>query len=289
LDRIKASVDDIMSVHDIVKSRSGVSGNTIAYMQEIDESNFGPTVTHMGNMWSEVMEASLKLMGDYYDTPRMVRMSGRDATVIEESFRGSMLNENYSAHCTLLDGLPVNKIARQQTIYQAVDKQILTPEQAGRYLEFGEFEEAIQKLNEDREIAIRAARVMEGGTNVPVHEWDNHAIFVEVLQEIMRKRFDNWPTDLGPLLGSKVQQIFSMSLDLHQKVMAMSAQAGNLGAPIPGLINSQPGGGVATPGAGDPGALSGSQPPMPGGADGGKSAAQPPKRMMPPAPSLQNT
>ena len=288
LNRTLMRIDDIVSVHDIVKARSGMSGNTVAFMQELDESNYSPVTDSIGMMLSNAAAMSLKIAADWYDIPRVIRMSGRDGTTIEQDFQGSMLNGNFTAHCEMMQGLPVNKLARQQVIFQSVDKKILTPEKAGRYLEFGEYEEALAKQNEEYEIANRACRLMETGITVPVHAWDNHAVFIEVMQSWMRRKYDNWVKDLGQN-GLKIQQLFSQALDMHQKAVAISMQpANNTAGPIPGLLNAD-GQGIGLPGGGPPpGSVSGMKPPMPKEPIRGKSMEQPTARVSPPSGSLQN-
>jgi len=239
IEKVLQSMDDIISVHD-VGVRSSISGSTVATLQEQDESNFSPVFDMIGENWNRALAQALKIAADYITAPRMIRMTNRDTMSVEE-FKGSMLNGNFSVHCEIMSGLPANKIARQQVIFQALDKGVINAQQAGAYLEFGEFEEMMREVNEDKQVAeINTRTIIQGDGKIlaPVHEWDNHQVYIQTIESYMKRYYDSWSIPLRNVLNEKLM--------LHKQWVSAATMPGMPGEGMPtGAISAQNAGQMA--------------------------------------------
>ncbi len=257
MNRVLTRLQEILGVHDMSRPQRSLSGNAIAYFQELDESILAPVIQSVEGMWEKGMSFALKLMADFYDTPRMVRMSGQNRYQIEEEFRGAFLNQNFTARCSLSQGLPSNLLARQQFVFQAVDKKMMTPQVGAEALDIGDAREALREINMEREIVEKCVRKLEHGDLVPARPWDNHPIYIEVMTRHMREKWEDY--------SENVRNIFLTVLAAHQQAMAAMMSPGNaMAGPLAGMITpSMPPQAMA--GGPMPGSISGPGLPRPGG------------------------
>lgn len=260
----------LSAAQDVQRPSHGRSGNAIAYEQEMDETTLTPWLESMEQMWCRGLQFALKLMAEYYSTPRLAKMTNSNKTTIEEDFKGEDLQGNFDVQISLMNGFPANKLAKQQFIFQAVDKMIIPPEDAAKYLEFGEADEVLREATAEIEIAQKGIKIMKAGTMVKVHDWDNHEVWAAQMMRVMREEFDDW--------DPAIQQIFTEVLDLHRQALALAENPANqvTGRPAsvidPTKRGFSPIQGAIVNGAKMPGTASGQQAPPPRG--GAPSAAQ---------------
>ncbi len=232
MNRVLTRLQEILGVHDMTRPQRSLSGNAIAYFQELDESILAPVTKSTEGMWERSLSSALKKMADFYDSPRMVRMSGQNYYQIEEEFRGVMLNGNFSCTCSLSQGLPSNLLARQQFVFQAVDKQMMKPNTGAVALDIGDARDALREINMEREIVEKSVRKMEKGILVPARPWDNHPVFIEVMTRHMREKWDDY--------DEQTRHNFLTVLQAHQMAMqAMLSPGTALAGPMAGMLTPE--------------------------------------------------
>jgi hypothetical protein len=276
-EQINRLVDRMMSIgfaHDIIRPNRARSGNAIAFEQEIDETTLQPMMMDIQKMLSNASSCALGVAEDYIKIPRLVKMFDQQAWQITKDFKGSDIGGSHHAKIDLQAGLPAHKMAKQQLIMQAVDKGVLDPRKAAKFLEFPDSDDAFRDMSMDYEVAQRSADMMEAGVNVPVHEWDNHEVCAEVYTRRMRDKFNAWPDE--------VKTMFNYVLALHNEWLKLEAHPANsldMGGPsTPAMLDKRgippmPAKPMATPNK-----ASGAMPPEGGGSSSRQEPGQQPER-----------
>jgi hypothetical protein len=228
-EHVNRHVDRMMVIgyaQDIQRPSHSRSGNAIAYEQEIDENTMGPMVASMTDMLERGLSFGLQLMARYYKVPRMMKMLDSNRWVIEREFKGSDLFGNFDVRVNFLAGLPANKLAKQQFVIQMFQKGLLAKPLAQKYLELGEAEDALREQAMEAEVVDAGIKAMERGFTVPPHEWDNHALWVMMLETWLREN----ALDANPKMLQQAEE----KLAWHKEYMALKqhpANAGDGGAP----------------------------------------------------------
>ena len=257
-------VEEMMSLgaaHDIVRPKTGRSGTAIAYEQEQDDTTLAPTIWSMGVQHEEAFSFALKLCSQYYINPRRFTMRSKDGKISAAVFSGDELKGNFKVRVNMQSGLPANKIARQQLIVQLVNQQIITPQKAQQYFEFGEVDDAIRATIVAYERAEAIIENMENGqpyATMPYMGFDDLTIQMDQLKLVMQERWTDW--DPG------TQQNFFGAYNALLQMMLPPPQAPLPGgAPGPGgpQVGLNPGGAppLGPPGMPGSGQAPGQQPP----------------------------
>ena len=185
-----------------------------------------------------------------------------------------------------MTGLSNNPIVRQESIYKALDKLVITPQEARVYLEFGNADQMLEEIQKEREIADKIVQgitdpnnyLPNGACKVVQHMWDNHALVIERLLVYMRENYDGAPAHVKKTLDEQLQW--------HQQVAAaLKAPAAR---PSPDSMTPEGGFGGGQAGENAPGLM---QPESQPGADSVQNPNQQPDRSRIPLPAstgLQN-
>lgn len=182
LDNIRSKV----AIRD--RARKAASGNVIAYEQDQDDSTISPCMQEMEQMFQDGAQFSLRLVSENYDVPRIIRMTGQTKKVIED-FTGDMLEGNFSAEISLMNGLPSNKYARQQYLLTMFKLQALTKEQLLRYSEFPDIERVFEEFNKEAENIEDFLEALGKGEAQPVMPWMNLALLENKLKLYLGEKY----------------------------------------------------------------------------------------------------
>lgn len=245
------------AAHDISRSNKALSGNALATLQQIDDTVLRPCVESIGEMLEKGCRLALTLMSEYYDTPRLIKMTGKKGWQLKEDFEGKMLADNFDAQISLMAGLSNNPLVRQESILKALKEEVISREEARAYLEFGNWDDLLEKIQKNEEVAQRVVNaladpeqyvnkpvidpntglpVLDPRTNQPVmepqpksspHEWDDMELLITALIDYMRENFDT----MEPFM----QKAFETRLKWYQQMMAALAMP----APSPAAASFQ--------------------------------------------------
>jgi hypothetical protein len=232
--------DEMMSLgaaHDIAP-KPGRSGTAIAYEQEQDDTTLAPTIWSMGVMHEDALSFAAKLCSQYYLKPRRFGMRGKDGRLQSAVFSGEDLKGNFKVHVNMQSGLPANKIARQQLIVQLVNQQIITPQQAQQFFEFGQLDEATHRIVVMFEAAQRIVENMEDGNpylQMPAMPFHDYPVVMNELRTAMQSDYFDWPPEIQ-------QQFQDAMLDVMKKMQPAvpPPMPGAPGANGPGKPGLQP-------------------------------------------------
>lgn len=232
--------ESLGAAHDIRRATQQQSGNAIVTLQQIDDSILRPAIAAIGEAIESSCTTALKLMGEYYTNPRLQRLLGKQGWEIQEDFTGEMLNGNYNARISLINGLSTNPSVRMEQVLKLSAAQLVDPLQAQIYLEMGNTDDLLEALQKQNEIADRIVTNLADypsyynfdpvtrtctGSKVVWHMWDNHQVIIDKMTTWMQENFDHADPD--------VQKAFTDTLEWHQKVLAAMTMPPPPGAGAP--------------------------------------------------------
>lgn len=197
------------AAHDIVRPSQPRSGTAIAYEQEQDDTVMAPTIEAIRAMEEESFSLALKLISQYYTDPRNFSMRDGNSVMYSANFSGTDLEGNFNVRVTLQSGLPANKIARQQLIVQLVNNQIITPETAREFFEFGKLDPMLRRATVSLERAERLIMQLE----------DPLLIQVAGVQEMAPQMFENFIVMAQQLTLAMEEKWESYDPETQQKFM----------------------------------------------------------------------
>lgn len=222
LDRILADMNDISGQHEVTHGQvpAGVTAATaISFLQERDESKLSPTFDSLEEGIEKTAQMALTYVKDYWDTERLVRITGPDGSFDVQAFKGSDLRNNIDIRIEAGSSLPVSKAAKQAFIMDLMTQGFIDPKEGLEVMEMGGInkiyekfqvdqrqaqrenlrmskvtEDLLQEYNqrnmqmleqsvqEDPETGEQIATAFDGQEPpliVPVNTWDNHELHIE--------------------------------------------------------------------------------------------------------------
>jgi hypothetical protein len=145
--------EDVSGIHEVSQGNAptGVkSGIAISFLQEQDETKFGPIVHNIESTYEKWAQFVLVLIQKNYIEPRMIKIVGKNNQVEVKEFQGSDLKGNTDAKVVAGSAMPKSTAARQDFVLNLWDRHILSdPQKALKLLEFGAIEEVFEDLSID--------------------------------------------------------------------------------------------------------------------------------------------
>lgn len=158
VDRQLMDIEDISGQHQVSKGQvpSGVTAATaINYLQEQDESMLSVTHDAIEEAFEKLGFQTLCYVKQYWDTPRTVKVVGKDGYFNVISFQGSDLRSNTDIRVEAGSSLPTSKAAKQAFLMDMMTNGFIPPEKGLELMEMG----GVQKLYEEIQIdAAQASR-----------------------------------------------------------------------------------------------------------------------------------
>jgi hypothetical protein len=145
LDRNNLDMEDISGQHDVSKggAPSGVTAATaISYLQEKDDSLLSHTYQSIENGMQKIAGQTLKLVVDYWDVERMVKVTGDDGFFDTLMLKGSDLKSGTDIRMEGGSALPTSKSARQAFLMDLMKMGFIDPADGLKLMDMG----GVQKL-----------------------------------------------------------------------------------------------------------------------------------------------
>jgi hypothetical protein len=261
---------------------NGVTAATaLAYLGERDDAYLTTIFNGIEAAIEKIARQSLSLFVQYVQTPRLIKTVGNDGSYDAMMLVGSDVASGTDIRVESGSALPTSKAARQALITEWMKMGFISPQDGLRVLEMGMLkqyynlvkidENAAQRENltmkrlDEQQIQQAALdyqiKVNNGDPSVmsqdpmtgemvpapqppvvPVHDWDNHAVHVEV-----HNRFRKSQT--FELLPDAVKEEFQKHIALHQQALqAQAMQQMMMGqAPQPSGLEAEGGAPEGTP------------------------------------------
>ena len=244
-----------------------VAATALAYLGERDDAYLTTIFNSIEAAVEKVARQSLSLFVQYVQTERLIKTVGNDGSYDAMMLSGSDIASGTDIRIESGSALPTSKAARQALITEWMKMGFISPQDGLRGLEMGMLkqyynlmkidenaaqrenltmkrldEEQIQQaaMEHQQKIEMQDPSVMQQDPTtgemipmnqpplVPVHDWDNHAVHVEV-----HNRFRKSQT--FELLPDAVKEEFQRHIELHQQALqAQMMQQMMMGGGMPG-------------------------------------------------------
>lgn len=157
-DRMMLDWNDISGQHDVSKGQAppGVTAATaISYLQERDESKLSPTFDSLEEGIEKIARMSLVYVHDYWDTERLIRVTGQNGSFDVMTFKGSDLGSNMDIKIEAGSSLPVSKAAKQALIMDLMKMNFISPEKGLEVMDMGGINKIYEQIQVDQRQAMR--------------------------------------------------------------------------------------------------------------------------------------
>ena len=157
LERIKQDMDEISGQHEVSRGQTppGVTAATaISYLQEQDDSKLSHTFDSVEEALEKIALMTLNYVHQYWDTPRMVKVTGEDGSFDVMAFQGSELHGNTDIRVEAGSALPTSKAAKQAFIMDLMKMGFIDPTKGLEVMEIG----GINKIYEQVQVDVRQAQ-----------------------------------------------------------------------------------------------------------------------------------
>lgn len=158
LDRSLMDFEDISGQHQVSKGQvpSGVTAATaINFLQEQDESMLAVTFAKIEEGFEKIAYQTLCYVKQYWDTPRLVKVVGRDGQFNAVSFQGSDLRENTDIRVEAGSALPTSKSAKQALLMDLMGQGFIPPEKGLELMDVGGVQRLYDEIRVDSAQATR--------------------------------------------------------------------------------------------------------------------------------------
>lgn len=158
IDRLLMDFEDISGQHQVSKGQvpSGVTAATaINYLQEQDESMLATTYANIESGMEKIGYQTLCYVKQYWDTPRIVKVVGRDGQFNAVSFQGSDLRDNTDIRVEAGSALPTSKSAKQALLMDLMGQGFIPPEKGLELMDVGGVQRLYDELKVDASQASR--------------------------------------------------------------------------------------------------------------------------------------
>lgn len=253
--QLNMDFDDLSGQHETSRGSvpSGVTAATaISYLQEQDDSMLASEVDSVESAMEKVAKHTLSLVGQYWDIPRIVKVTGVDGSWDAAMLKGSDLNNNYDIRMEAGSALPTSKAAKQALITDWMKLGFISPEDGMQVLELGGIVKLYEAVQIDQAQARREnlkmqncapelieqmfapptdpmtgeelppeAYMLDPATGkpqlpdpvIPVNTWDNHAIHIDIHNRFRKSQaFES--------LSPPHQLLFEVHVQKHMEAIA---------------------------------------------------------------------
>ena len=157
IDRSLADIEDVTSQHQVSKggAPSGVTAATaISYLQERDDSVLSTTYQSVEAGWEKIAKQTLSHVNQYWETSRIVQITGVDGSFDSIALKGSDLSNGQDIRVEAGSALPVSKAARSALLMDLMTQGLIPPDKGLKLMEIG----GVNKLYEEMAVDERQAQ-----------------------------------------------------------------------------------------------------------------------------------
>lgn len=253
--QLNMDFDDLSGQHETSRGNvpAGVTAATaISYLQEQDDSMLAAEVDNIESGLEKVARQTLSLVGQYWDIPRIVKVTGVDGSWDAAMLKGSDLNHNTDIRMEAGSALPTSKAAKQALITDWMKLGFIPPEEGMQTLEMGGIVKLYERVQIDEAQARRENLKMQNIDDalimemfkpptdpmtgmelppeqymmdpvsgkpllpdpvVPVNTWDNHAIHIDIHNRFRKSQ-------AYESLDPARQMLFEIHVQKHMEAIA---------------------------------------------------------------------
>jgi len=168
IDRLLQDFEDISGQHQVSKGQvpPGVTAATaISFLQEQDESMLSTTFQSIEEGFEKIGYQTLCYVKQYWDTPRTVKVVGRDNQFNVIAFQGTDLRDNTDIRIEAGSALPTSKSAKQALLMDLMSQGFIPPEKGLELMDVGGVQRLYEEVQIDSAQAVRENMKMSAVTD----------------------------------------------------------------------------------------------------------------------------
>lgn len=171
--QLLSDMDDISGQHEVTRGNvpPGVTAATaISYLQEQDDSMLSSEVDSIESGMERVAKQTLSLVGQFWDLPRTVKITGVDGSWDAAMFKGADLRGNTDIRIEAGSALPTSKAAKQALITDWMKLGFIPPEEGMAVLDMGGLVKLYERVQIDQAQARRENLKMQNTPDELIQE-----------------------------------------------------------------------------------------------------------------------
>lgn len=222
---LEQHLDDVFGLNEISNGRLPESGIPAAGMQillEQDATRIGIITENHEHAWADVGRHILKYASGYYETPRLLKVTGQGIDYTVKSFQGSDLRNNHDVFVVRGSTVPNSKVYQRQEILNAYNMGLLGDpmdpklrEKVLSMLEYGDVGEMWQDFSIDMNQINRDIDLIKKGGIPLVNEMDNHALHVKEKNRLRKSdKYEAMPPEQQAVLQGNIEEHLQWEMKL---------------------------------------------------------------------------
>lgn len=173
------------------------AASAIAYLQEDNDTIYGPTINSIEESIAELGYQTLMLVRQFWDTERMVKITSGSEMFETMLFKGTELPENIDFRVVSGSMAPRSIAAKQALVMELMKSGALSPVDALKYMQMAETNRMYSDLQVDARHAQREDYRMKSGQPVELNAFDNDIMHIITHERFMKSQdFEILPNEI---------------------------------------------------------------------------------------------
>lgn len=219
-----SEMDEIASQNEVSKGSvpPGVEAATaISYLQERDDAALTYAVHSKERAIQEINQQLLKLVIQYWDEPRLIRVVGQNEVFDSRQLMGTDLRDNTDYRVVAGSSTPVSRAAKKAETLEYMKAGALPGKYALRSLDMPDVAALIEEVERPTMQAARENLMMSKGQFALVENWHDHVAHLDEHDSYkMREEFEH--------LSPEIKAMFRFHDYMHMQQLALL-----FGIPVP--------------------------------------------------------
>lgn len=243
-DRLDAQINYISGISDVSRGTlpsASIPAIGMQLLTEQDDTRIGVMTEQHEHAWARVGSLILKLVENYYEMPRKLKIAGKSLEYTVKEITGKDLKGNTDVIVIRGSTQPGSKTLKRQEIINAWQQGLLgepsepkTREKVLGMIEFGDVQGIWEDYALDMSQIKKGIDSLEKGIDVPVNEFDNHDLWIQELNRYRKSdKFDKFDPRIKVLFFNKIEEHINAIMKLNN--MAPPQQPGPMGSPQGGM------------------------------------------------------
>jgi len=157
-ENILRDMEDVSGQHQVSKGNApaGVTaGTAISFLQEADNSFMSTVFFSIERGMEKIARQSLQLVVQFWDTPRTIKVTGRDGTFSVKSLVGADIKNGTDIRIESGSSLPVSRAARNAMFMDMMNRGALPPDVALKLMKLPNMKSYFDRVENDQNQARR--------------------------------------------------------------------------------------------------------------------------------------
>jgi hypothetical protein len=166
LNGIRNGLKDVFALTEVTEGQlppNLEAGVAIDLLQEMATDRLAPTIKLLETAIERAGQIMLSLAQEYYIEPRQMQIYGSGGSIQVKRFSQADINGGITINVEAGSALPRTRAGRQMRIMDYIDKGILRPEHAYKYLDMGDMEGVAREFAADEDHANRELQALIEG------------------------------------------------------------------------------------------------------------------------------